>query len=155
MRKMTSISASAMLLAFTLSGCVEPQAGESTAQADEAVHHAEQGHHKRVPVAAQDARAHVEDLAEGHPPGSGGPPLGLLHHLADDLDHLGALGLKILLGPSTRRTQSEDRGGKDGESEESERMSSHGVFTFQGHSIPAPGPAPAPGKSMRAPETRK
>jgi len=34
MRKMTSISAIAMLLTFTLSGCVGPQAGESNAQAD-------------------------------------------------------------------------------------------------------------------------
>jgi enamine deaminase RidA (YjgF/YER057c/UK114 family) len=34
MRKMTSISANAMLLTFTLSGCVGPQAGESNAQAD-------------------------------------------------------------------------------------------------------------------------
>jgi len=33
---MTSISAAAMLLAFPLTGCVEPQAGESTAQADAA-----------------------------------------------------------------------------------------------------------------------
>lgn len=36
MRKTTSISTSAMLLAFTLSGCVGTQAGESTAQADTA-----------------------------------------------------------------------------------------------------------------------
>ena len=34
MRKMTSISAIAMLLTFTLSGCVGPRAGESNAQAD-------------------------------------------------------------------------------------------------------------------------
>jgi 2-iminobutanoate/2-iminopropanoate deaminase len=34
MRKTTSISAIAMLLTFTLSGCVGPQAGESNAQAD-------------------------------------------------------------------------------------------------------------------------
>jgi len=34
MRKMTSISAPAMLLAFTLSGCAGPQAGESAAQVD-------------------------------------------------------------------------------------------------------------------------